>query len=121
MEEYNTAEYWGMNEKNFIILMHISQFAGYIAPMLGFLLPLIMWLTNKDKNSFIDEHGRNIINWLISLVIYAAIAGFLCLILIGFVLLGILAILAIIFPIIAAIKASNGEIWEYPLSIKFLN
>jgi len=121
MEEFNTASYWGMDEKNFTVLMHVAQFAGYLVPLGGFVLPLVMWLTNKDKNSNIDEHGKNIINWIISMTIYSIVAGVLCIIVIGFVLIGILALIAIIFPIIGAVKASENEIWEYPLAIKFIS
>lgn len=120
MEEFNASQYWGMDEKTFIIIMHISQFAGIVIPFGGFLLPLVMWLTNKDKNSFIDDHGKNIVNWLISATIYAIIGGVLTLIVVGFVILIIVGILCIVYPIIGAVKASKNEIWEYPLSIKFI-
>lgn len=120
MEEFNAAEYWGMDEKTFLILMHISQFGGIIIPYAGFVLPLVMWITNKDKNSIIDEHGKNIVNWLISLTIYAIIGGILTLLLVGIVVLVAVGILAIVFPIIGAAKASNNEIWKYPLSFKFI-
>lgn len=112
--------FWGMSENTYIVFMHISQFAGYIAPLLGFILPLVMWLSNKDKSALIDEHGKNIINWLISLMIYAIISAFLVFIVVGIVTLIILGILAILYPIIGAIRASNGSFFKYPLTIKFI-
>ena len=60
------------------------------------------------------------VNWLISLVIYYAICFILIFILIGVVAIWILALLNIVFAIIAALKANNGELWVYPLSIRFL-
>ncbi|MEA3450557.1 MAG: DUF4870 domain-containing protein [Bacteroidota bacterium] len=120
MEEFNTSQYWGMDEKTFLTIMHISQFAGLAVPFGGFALPLVMWLTNKEKNSIIDEHGKNIINWIISATIYAIVGGILAFIIVGFVVLIAVAVACVVYPIIGAIRASKNEIWEYPLTIKFI-
>ncbi len=120
MEEFDTSQYWGMDEKSFLTVMHVSQFAGFIVPFGGFALPLIMWLTNKEKNSIIDEHGKIIMNWIISATIYAIVGGILSLIIVGFVVLLAVGIASVVYPIIGAVKASKNEIWEYPLSIKFI-
>jgi len=112
-------EFWGMDERSFIVLMHISQFSSYIIPVAGIVLPLVMWILFKE-NTLIDEHGKNIINWIISVFIYSIAGVILCFVIIGFVLLGVLAVLAIIFPIIGAVKASDNEFWQYPLTIKFI-
>lgn len=111
---------WGMGENSYITLMHISQFAGFIFPGLGFALPIIMWLTNRE-NPNVELHGKNIANFMISMIIYITISVILCFVLIGFVLLGILALLELIFIILAAVKASKGEYWKYPLSITFFS
>jgi len=116
----NNNSLFGMTETTYITLMHISQFAGYLLLGLGFALPIIMWLTNRE-NAEVDRHGKNIANFMISMIIYFIISGILCIVLIGFVLLGILAVLQIIFIIIAAVKASKGEYWKYPLAIKFFS
>ncbi len=116
----NDSNLWGMSENTFITLMHLSQYAGFIFPGLGFALPLIMWLTNRD-NPNVELHGKNVANFMISMIIYFVISGILCIILVGFVLLGILAILELIFVILAAVKASKGEYWKYPLSITFFS
>jgi len=113
--------FWGMDEKTFLIVMHISQFAGYLVPLAGFVLPFIMWLTNKDKSVMIDQQGKSIANWIISSLIYAIIGGILTLLLVGFVVLFIIGVLCIVYPIIGAVKSSNNEYWEYPLCIKFFN
>lgn len=112
--------YWGMEEKQFLIMMHLSQFAGFVVPIAGFVLPLAMWLTNKDKNSIIDTHGKNIINWIISAFIYSIIAGVLTIVIIGFPLLILIGALAIIFPIVGAVNVSNEKYWAYPLTIKII-
>lgn len=116
----SSSNLWGMNLDSFLLLMHLSQFAGFIVPGLGFVLPIVMWQTNKE-DSEVDKHGKNIVNFMLSMIIYFCISGILCLLLVGFVLLGVLAILEIIFIIMAAVKASRREYWEYPLSIKFFS
>jgi uncharacterized Tic20 family protein len=111
---------WNMEIHSFCMLMHLSQFAGYIVPLGGIILPIIMWTTNKDKSPLIDQHGKIIINWMISLLIYTIISSILILLIIGIFALIALFIMWFIFIIIGAIKANNKEIYNYPLSIQFL-
>ena len=106
------TKFWAM-------LLHFSMLAGYAAPLAGFIAPIVIWQIKKDELPEIDEHGKNATNWIISELIYFAIFIPLCFVVIGFPLLFVLGILGIIFPIIAGIKASNNEIWRYPLSIRF--
>lgn len=113
-------DYWGMPAKTYCMLLHLSQLTSIIAPGLGLLIPVLMWVVNKDKNEKIDKHGRVTINWILSLLIYSIICGILTLIFIGMLGFIVLALLNIIFAIIAAVKANDDELWPYPLSIKFL-
>lgn len=107
------ANQWAM-------FVHFSLFAGYLLPLAGLLLPIILWQIKKDQYPFVDIHGKIVVNWIISLVIYAAICAVLLLVAIGIVGFALLGALTIIFPIIGGIKANQGEVWEYPLTIKFL-
>ena len=66
-------------------------------------------------------HGRIVVNWIITEFLLAVLFGILCFIFIGIPLLMALGLVGIIFPIIGGIKANNGEIWNYPCSIKFFN
>ncbi len=120
--EVQTTDFqpWGMDVKQFTILMHLSQFAGYVVPFAGFVLPIIMWTSFKDKNSVIDEHGKKIINFMISFIIYASVAIVLCFFLIGIPLLFVLGVLGVLFPILGSIKANENQIYKYPLAISFL-
>jgi len=102
------------------LFLHLSQLAGFVIPFGGIILPLILWQTQKEKMPALDAHGKMVVNFMLSVLIYAVMS-----IVLMFVLIGILTILAvgvihIVFPIIGAIKANNGELWEYPLTIKFL-
>ena len=108
------ANMWGM-------ILHLSVFAGYVVPFAGLVAPIVIWQLKKDEFPIIDAHGKNQLNWMISMLIYSALASLMVLIFIGFLLLPVLAVAAIVLPIIAAIKANNGEVWPYPLSIRFLS
>ena len=111
---------WGMEMSSFLPLLHLSQLAGLLIPYAGLVLPLVMWLTNREEFPEIDRHGKMIVNWMISLTIYLIVAGILSLLLIGIPLLIVLALLALIFPVIGGIKAGSGELWHYPLTIEFI-
>jgi uncharacterized Tic20 family protein len=106
--------------RQWAFLLHLGQFAGYIAPVAGFVVPVVIWQLKKDELPGLDQHGKNALNWIISSVIYAIISVLLCLILIGFPMLAVLLVCDIVFPILAAVKANNGETWKYPGAIQFV-
>lgn len=108
---------FGLEEKTYIIFMHLSQLAGLIAPLIGFLVPILMWITNKETNEKVDLNGKNILNFIISYTLYAVI---LSITIIGIPLAIVVGVLYIIFVVIASIKANNNEYWKYPLTIEFI-
>lgn len=119
------AEHLGVSAKEsetnqWAMMLHLSQYAGYVVPLAGFLAPVLIWLLKKDDLPGLDAHGRNVVNWMISSFLYAIIFGILCVVLIGIPLAIILGILLVIFPIIGAIKASDGVAWKYPGTISIL-
>ena len=101
-----------------VLALHLSQFAGFILFGAGFIAPIVIWQVKKEE-PVIDEHGKIVVNWLLSALIYGVICVPLCFVLIGFVGLAALGVLAIVFPIIGGIKGHRGELWPYPLSIRF--
>jgi len=101
------------------MVMHLSLFASIIVPGAGLVLPIVMWVTNKDQSTAIDQHGKNILNFLISMLIYAVASIALMFIFVGIFTFIAVAIVSIVFPIIAAIKANDGQYWPYPLCIRF--
>jgi uncharacterized Tic20 family protein len=107
-------------ERQMGMFMHLSQLANIIVPPVGIIAPIVLWQMNKDKMPALDAHGKMIVNWLISSLIYAVVSGVLVLLIVGIFGLIALGILSVVFPIIGGIKANNGEHWEYPLTIKFL-
>jgi uncharacterized Tic20 family protein len=101
------------------LFLHLSQLAGFIVPFAGWIAPVLIWQLKKEEMPALDPHGKVVVNWILSELIYGAIAAILIFVIIGIPLLIALAVIGIIFPIIGAVKADNGIVWEYPLSIKF--
>lgn len=102
------------DEKLWGVLMHLGSL------LLGFLVPLIIWLIYRDRSETLNQQGRAALNWGISYFIYLIASSVLMLILIGWIMWPILIVLDIVFCIIAAVKAGNLQAWKYPLSIPFL-
>jgi len=107
--------------RQWAMFIHLSQFAGFVVPVAGYVAPIVLWQLKKDELPGVDVHGKNVVNWLISLIIYVVVSSILCVVIIGIPLLIALGIIAIVFPIVGGIKANNGEVWKYPLTITFLN
>jgi uncharacterized Tic20 family protein len=90
-------------------------------PFANVLAPLVLWLWKKDVNPGVNAHGKEAINFQISMSIYAILAGLTLLVVIGLVLLPAVLVTNIVLVIIAAVKASRGEIYRYPLTIRFIS
>jgi uncharacterized Tic20 family protein len=105
---------WGM-------LCHLTALSAYVGIPFGHIVgPLVIWLIKKDELSFVDEEGKESLNFQISITIYGIISAILCFILIGFFLLLVLIVVHIILIILATVKASNGEHYRYPLTIRLI-
>lgn len=103
------------------MLCHLSALSGLIIPFGHIIGPLVFWLLKKDEYTEVDRQGKNALNFQLSLTIYAIVAGILVVILVGFVLLAAIFLFGLIVTIIAAVKSSNGESFEYPLSLKLIS
>ena len=103
------------------VLCHATALAGFFVPWAGHILgPLIVWLAKRGDSPEIDENGKESLNFQISMLIYNVIAGVLCLVLIGFILLAILHILNLVLVIIASIQTSEGKFYRYPMTIRLI-
>lgn len=116
--EYHMAKpgefMWGM-------LCHLSAFAFFILPAFGNIIaPLVIWLIKKQEMPFVDDQGKESLNFQISIWIYMIASAILILIVVGMVLLPAVFIFWFIETIIASVKASNGEAYRYPLTIRFI-
>lgn len=104
---------WGM-------LAHLSALVGLIIGF-GFLGPLVVWLIRRDQDPYVDYHGKEALNFNISVLLYALVSGLLILVLIGIVLLAVVGIGWLVLTIVAGVRASNGEYYRYPLTIRFVS
>jgi uncharacterized Tic20 family protein len=115
------AEKIDNKEKNFGMLCHLTALSALLGIPFGHILgPLVVWLLKKNDFPFVDEQGKESINFQISMTIYSAVSALLILVAIGVLLLVGIAIVDIVLVIIASIKASNGETYKYPLTIRFI-
>ena len=106
--------------KQWGLFLHLSLLAGFLVPLGGLIVPIVIWQMKKQEIPGIDEHGCNAVNFIISMIIYGVLCIPLCFIIIGIPLLMVLGILGVVFPIIAALKANDGVCWKYPMAISFL-
>lgn len=103
------------DEKTWATLVHVgSLFFSFLAPLVGFLVL-------KDRGPFVRAHTAAALNFQLSLLIYAFAGAVLSLVIIGLVILLAVTVLNVVFSIIAAVKASRGEWYRYPLSIRFVS
>lgn len=115
----HSGQVLGVNEEMYCTLMHLSQLLVYSG--LGIIVPIAMWLIGKEDSELVRRHGNRMMNWFISSLIYALVCGVLVFAVIGIPLLIVLAILEIVLPIMAAIKCANGEVWSYPMAMRFFD
>jgi len=102
------------DEKSLALLSHL------LCLIVGVFAPLLIWLLKKDESQFIAEHAKESLNFQISVMIYSIVATILCFVVIGFILFPLLAVFALVVIIIAAVKASKGESYRYPLTIRLV-
>ena len=109
-------------------LCHLSSFSSFFVPFGNILGPLVVWLLRKNHMPAVDKHGKAALNFNISIAVYGLVTAAISLPLI-FILIGIPLLMAavaglfiwwLVATVMAAVKAGNGEFWEYPFSIRFL-
>jgi uncharacterized Tic20 family protein len=108
-------------QRTMAMLAHLASLSGYIGVPFGSLVgPVLVWLIKKDTMPFVDAHGKEAVNFNLSVMIYALVSAVLILVLIGIPMIIALAIFHVVVTILAAIKAHNGEPYSYPLAIRFI-
>lgn len=111
-----------MDAKQWAMFLHLSQLAGVLIPGLGLAAPIVIWQMKKPQFPELDAHGKMVTNWIISLLIYCVAASLLSVITcgVGALLFIPVAVVAIVFPILGGLKARDGVLWKYPLTITFI-
>jgi len=109
--------------RKWAMICHIIALVGLLGNLIGFFVgPLLVWLIKKEDDPFIDEQGKEAVNFQLTMLMTMLVIALLCFVLIGFLLVPIVVpivlVMMIVFPIIAAIKANDGEHYRYPLSFR---
>ena len=109
-------------DRSWAMLTHLSGFMCYmgLGPV-AIVAPLILWLSKRDESAYVDDHGREALNFNITIWLYAFLAGILTFAGIGCVLLPVLLVFHLIVVIQAAIGANRGEYYRYPITIRFIS
>jgi uncharacterized Tic20 family protein len=106
------------NDRLWSVLCHLSYFFGFA--LISFLFPMTVYLVMKPDSLYVTHHAREALNFHLSLLVYFVCCIPLCFIVVGFPLLGAVALIGIICSIVAAVKASKGILYEYPITIRFV-
>lgn len=107
------ANMWGM-------LCHLSALAGLVIPFGNLIGPLVVWLLKKNEIPFVDEQGKESLNFQILVTIAMLVCIALVFVCIGAILAPAVGIAAIVFVIIASVKANNGEHYRYPINLRLI-
>ena len=120
--DFNSADKPSKDACTWAMLCHIAGLAFFLPVIVGGIIgPLIIWQIKKDMYPFVNMHGKEALNFQISMLIYAVISGVSTCCGIGLVLLPVVLLTDIVFTLIAAIKAGQGEPYRYPLTIRFVS
>jgi uncharacterized protein len=102
------------------VVAHLSTFAGLVVPFGSVIGPLAVWLTRRDRDPFIDQAGREALNFGISIAIYGSVLVVAALMLVGIPLLMVGVVAWVVLASLAAVKASQGQAYRYPLTMRFV-
>lgn len=109
-------------DRSWCIGLHLAGLSGLVLPfaLANIVAPLVIWLLKRAGSPAIDATGKEVLNFQISYTIYMAVAGALCWVLIGLLILPVVFFIWLLSIIVAAVKTSNGQPYAYPGVIRFL-
>lgn len=110
----------GKEAKNWAMGCHLAALAGFIIPFGSVIGPLVVWLMKREESGFVDRQGKEALNFQITMLIAFLISLVLVFVLIGFLLIAAVVIFDLIMIIVATIKASEGEDFRYPVSLRLI-
>ncbi len=114
------AEAPSAEARQWALFAHLSALAGILIPFGNILGPLIIWQIKKAEMPFVDDQGKEALNFQITVAIAMIVSMILMVILIGVVLMFLVGIAALAFTIIAAIKANEGQYYRYPFTLRLV-
>lgn len=105
------------DEQTWGVLVHASAFSGFAVPFGNVLGPLVVWLLKKDESRFVDENGRAALNFQITWTVLMAVALLTIFVGIGLLLVPVVGLAWLILVVVATVRASEKEVYDYPLTI----
>ncbi len=109
------APFASQDDKTLGIVMHVLCLVGF--PLIG---PLIVWLIKKDQSAYLDQQGRELLNFQLTYLLYGFLAFLLCFVFIGMLLLPVVLVATFVLTIIGIVKAAEGTVFRFPLTIRLL-
>ncbi len=111
----------GKEEQNWAMYCHLSALVGFIIPLGNVLGPLVIWLMKKDTMPQVEIHGKEAMNFQITVILAFIACLVLSVVLIGLFLMPVVAIAALVLTIMASIKISNGDLsYRYPFALRLI-
>lgn len=116
MEQQELVPTPGPEARQWAMFCHYAAFFWFLVPMIGNVIgPLVVWQLKKDSEPFVDDQGKEALNFQITFSLAMMICGVLAWIIIGFPLMLLVSVVALVLTIIAGIKANAGEAYRYPI------
>lgn len=106
--------------RQWAMFAHLSALIGFLIPLGSILGPLIIWQIKKNEFAFVDDHGKEALNFQITVLIAVVVCLVLTVVLIGFLLLPVVGVVALVLTVMAGIKANNGETYRYPFTLRLI-
>jgi uncharacterized Tic20 family protein len=106
--------------RQWAMFAHLSALVGFLIPLGSILGPLIIWQIKKNEFAFVDDQGKEALNFQITVLIAVIVCLVLSVVLIGFLLLPVVGIAALVLTIMGGIKANNGESYRYPFTLRLI-
>ena len=119
-QEVDSVHVPDKEERTWGMFCHLIVFSGFIIPFASIIGPLVIWIIKKDDMPFVEDQGKESLNFQITMMLATIVSVLLMFVLIGFVLIFVVLIFQFIVVIIASIKANEGVYYRYPLSIRFI-
>jgi uncharacterized Tic20 family protein len=118
--EMDDQQIYLKEERNMAMLAHLTVFAGFIIPFGNIIGPLLIWLLKREEMPFVDDQGKEALNFQISVLIYFLASAVFIVVLVGIVLIAAVGVFDVVCTIIAAVRASEGIKYRYPLCIRLI-
>jgi uncharacterized Tic20 family protein len=108
------------DETNWGMFAHLSALVGFVVPFGSIVGPLLIWQTKGKEMAFVATEAKEALNFQITMAIAFLVAWLLVFVLVGFLLMGLLAIIDLILVIVAALSASKGQPYRYPFALRLV-